>query len=415
MSTIELGASRALPLERTATAAQRVDSVDLLRGLVMVVMVLDHTRDFFHSGVWLFDPTDPTRTTPLVFFTRWITHFCAPVFVLLAGVGVALQRGRGASRGEVSRFLWTRGLWLIVLEVTVVRFGLTFNLDYSDLGALQVIWALGVSMIVLAALIHLPTWAVAGSGVAMVLFHNTLDGFGVPFGPNSPPPTALQQLWLVLHQPGPITLFGIPGFVLYPLIPWIGVMAAGYALGGVYGWEAERRRRFLVRLGLAMTVGFLALRALDVYGDPGPWSVQPRGAVYTALSFLNVNKYPPSLLFLLMTLGPALVALAAMERTGRGPLTNALVVFGRVPLFFYLLQWIVTHGLAVLAGYAAGQPVRWLFLNFPERFANPPVGTGFGMGVVYAAWVLGILLLYPLCLWFAGVKRRRTEWWLRYL
>jgi uncharacterized membrane protein len=413
VSTIVISAAPAL--ERTAVAAPRIDAVDLLRGIVMVLMVLDHTREFFHSGVWLFDPTDPARTTPLVFFTRWITHFCAPIFVLLAGVGVALQRGRGASPGEISRFLWTRGLWLIVLEVTVVRFGLTFNLDYSDFGALQVIWALGVSMIVLAALIHLPTWAVAGFGVAMILLHNTLDGFGVPFGPGAPPPTALQQLWLVLHQPGPITVLGTPGFVLYPLIPWIGVMAVGYALGGVYGWEAERRRRFLVRLGVAITVGFLALRALNVYGDPRPWSVQPRGAVYTALSFLNLNKYPPSLLFLLMTLGPALIALAAMERSGRGPLARALVVFGRVPLFFYLLQWIVAHGLAVLAGYAVGQPVAWQFQNFPERFANPPVGTGFGMGVVYAAWLLSIALLYPLCVWFAGVKRRRTEWWLRYL
>jgi uncharacterized membrane protein len=234
-------------------------------------------------------------------------------------------------------------------------------------------------------------------------------------GPDAPAPTVLQQLWLVLHQPGPITVFGTPGFVLYPLVPWIGVMAAGYALGGVYGWEAERRRRFLVRLGVAMTVGFFAMRALNAYGDPVPWSVQPRGAVYTALSFFNVNKYPPSLLFLLMTLGPSLAALAALERTGRGPIARALCVFGRVPLFFYLLQWIVAHALAVLARAVAGEPTGWLFANVPQRFADPPLGSGFGLGVVYAAWALAIALLYPLCRWFAGVKRRRTEWWLRYL
>ncbi|HEX8831964.1 MAG TPA: heparan-alpha-glucosaminide N-acetyltransferase domain-containing protein, partial [Longimicrobium sp.] len=236
-----------------------------------------------------------------------------------------------------------------------------------------------------------------------------------PLAVRSPDPDAAQALWMVLHQPGFVPVLGVRLLVLYPLLPWIGVLLCGYCLGHVYGWEAERRRRFLVRLGVAMTIGFLALRALNVYGDPVPWSVQPRGAVYTALSFLNLNKYPPSLLFLLMTLGPALIALAAMERTGRGPLSRALVVFGRVPLFFYLLQWIVAHGLAVMAGYAAGQPVAWQFQNFPERFANPPVGTGFGMGVVYAAWLLSIALLYPLCAWFAGVKRRRTEWWLRYL
>lgn len=404
MSTVALRASAAPP---AGAASARIDSVDLLRGVVMVLMVLDHTRDFFHRGVWLFDPTDPTRTEPLVFFTRWVTHFCAPVFVLLAGVGVALQRRRGAGRGELSRFLWTRGLWLVLLELTVVRFGFTFNFDLPGPGVLQVIWALGISMIVLAALIHLPTPAIGVLGVAMMVLHNALDGIEAP--------TAMRQLWMVLHQPGPISVFGAPLFVLYPLVPWIGVMAAGYALGGIYGWEAERRRRFLVRLGVAMTVAFVALRALNVYGDPVPWSGQARGAAYTALSFLNVAKYPPSLLFLLATLGPALVVLAWMERTGRGPVARALLVFGRVPLFFYLLQWPLAHGLAVLAGWGAGQPVSWLFLNMADRFGNPPVGAGFGLGVVYAAWGLSILILYPLCRWFAGVKRRRTEWWLRYL
>ena len=335
MSTAVLPASRA-PAVPMPAAAQRIDSVDLLRGIVMVIMVLDHTRDFFHRGVWLFDPTDPARTDPLLFFTRWVTHFCAPTFVLLAGLGVALQRRRGATRGELSRFLWTRGLWLVLLEVTVVRFGFAFNLDYPDLGVLQVIWVLGVSMIAMAALIHLPTAALAVFGVSMVVLHNTLDGITVPLAPGAAP-TSLQELWMVLHQPGPITIFDAPVFVLYPLIPWVGLMAAGYALGGVYGWEGERRRRFLVRLGVAMIVAFVALRALNVYGDPVPWSVQGRGAVYTALSFLNVTKYPPSLAFLLVTLGPALVALAWLEHVGRGRVVEALRVFGRVPLFFYLL------------------------------------------------------------------------------
>jgi uncharacterized membrane protein len=393
-----------------------VDAVDLLRGLVMVVMLLDHTRDFVHRDALLFDAANLARTTPALFLTRWITHFCAPVFGFLAGTGAYLQLARGKTRAELSRFLWTRGLWLMVLEVTVVRCAVAFNFDYARFpGFLQVIWAIGLSMVVLAALVHLPLRAVAALGVGIIALHNLGDGMTVQGwqGPGSRAPDALEATWMVLHQPGFIVVAGFPVLVLYPVLPWIGVVAAGYAFGAVYGWPAERRRRFLLRLGLAMVTAFVVIRATNLYGDPSPWSAQ-KDAVFTALSFLNTTKYPPSLLFLLMTLGPAMLALAWFERAGRGAVGRALVTYGRVPLFFYVLQWIVAHLVAIAFSLAAGQTVAHLFV-FPGTLRPAPAGVGFGLGITYLAWAVGVVVTYPLCRWFAGVKRRRTEWWLSYL
>ena len=296
-------------------ARGRVDSIDLLRGIVMVIMMLDHTRDFVHYGSFQFDPTDLTKTNVALFFTRWITHFCAPVFVFLAGTGAYLQVARGKTKKELSRFLVTRGFWLIVLEFTLVRFGATFSLDSSFLGMMQVIWVIGVSMIVLAALIHLPLRAVAGIGIGMIALHNLLDRFQVQGwrGPNSPVPGFWAKLYMILHQANePFPIFGWPSpvvFVLYPLIPWIGVMAAGYAFGAIYQRDAGRRRRLLLLMGSVATLLFIVLRAANLYGDPSSWSRQSTFA-FTLLSFLNTTKYPPSLLFLLMTLGPAMLALA---------------------------------------------------------------------------------------------------------
>lgn len=409
------GAASSSPLPQEART--RLDSIDLLRGLVMVVMLLDHTRDFFHHGALNFDPTDLTKTNAALFFTRWVTHFCAPVFVFLAGTSAFLQLARGKSKGELSRFLLTRGLWLVVLEFTVVRAAVLFNFDYRELGVAQVIWAIGVSMIVLAALIHLPLRVVGAFGVLMIVLHNLLDGIKVPFwqGPGTPAPDFWQAVWMVLHQQGPLPLpGGTSTFIIYPLVPWIGVMAAGYAFGALYRLTPERRRRILLALGASMTVAFVVLRAVNVYGDPQPWAVQSRGVLFTVLSFLNVTKYPPSLLFLLMTLGPAVMALAWFERTSsRGPVARVLITFGRVPLFFYVLQWLTAHALAVLVGYLAGQPVAWQFANFSDKpFPNP---NGFDLWVVYVFWLVGLVLLYPLCRWFAAVKQRRKDWWLSYL
>lgn len=388
---------------------RRIDSVDLLRGAVMVLMLLDHTREFVHRDAPFFDATDLSRTTLVLFLTRWVTHFCAPTFVFLAGAGAALQLVRGRSKRELSRFLLTRGAWLVVLEFTLVRLGVAFDLDYRAFpGMLQVIWAIGVSMMVLAALVHLRVRWVAALGVAIVALHNLGDPLNVP----RPDPTAAQSIWMVLHQPGLIHVLGLPVLVLYPLLPWLGVLLCGYAAGHVYGWEADRRRRFLVRLGAALVVAFVALRLVNVYGDPRHWSVQ-KSAVFTVLSFVNTNKYPPSLLFVLMTIGPALLVLAWSETSRRGPLGRALVTFGRVPLFFYVLQWFVAHAFGLLLSLAAGKPTSHLF-GIPAG-TQPQPGAGFSLGVAYLCWIGGVALLYPLCRWFAGVKQRRDDWWLSYL
>lgn len=418
--------SASVPGER-GPGRSRIDSIDLLRGIVMVVMMLDHTRDFVHWGAFTLDPTDLTRTTAPLFLTRWITHYCAPIFVFLAGTGAYLQLARGKSKRELSKFLVTRGLWLIVLELTVVRFGVFFSLDYRFFAFLQVIWVIGVSMIVLAGLIHLPLRVVAGFGLAMIALHNLLDRYQVTGwqGPGSPVPGFGAKLWILAHQS--FTIFPIAGFpspiviVVYPLIPWIGVMAVGYAFGSLYQFDAQRRRRWLLWMGVTVTWLFVLIRAFDVYGDAAHWSKQ-KNALFTVLSFLNTTKYPPSLEFLLMTLGPALLLLWWFDAgAGAAPgilarFRSALVTFGRVPMFFYLLQWYTAHLIAVGLGWLARQPVAWQFQSPIDKFTNPPpTGVGFSLWVVYACWIGGVLLLYPLCKWFAGVKARRRDWWLSYL
>lgn len=405
----------------TGSGRRRVDSIDLLRGLVMVIMLLDHTRDYVHAEVFRFNPVDLAQTTPTIFLTRWFTHFCAPVFVYLAGTGAWLQLKRGKSRAELSSFLVSRGLWLIVLEFTLVRFGVWFNVDYRFLGVGQVIWAIGVSMIVLAGLIHMPWTAVLSVGLGMILVHNAFDVFRVaPWtGPGSAVPGVGAKLWMIVHQGGTFPVAGWPGPVirfLYPLVPWIGVMATGFAFGRVYDLEEAVRRRWLLRLGLLATAGFLLLRATNLYGDPGEWAVQ-KNALFTVFSFVNCEKYPPSLLFLLMALGPAILALAWFERGNdvdqdRAMLSKTLVTWGRVPLFFYLLQWPTAHGISWILHKAAGKPTAWLFMSFD---APEPLGVGFDLPVVYVAWLAGLVMLYPLCAWFAGVKARRKDWWLSYL
>jgi uncharacterized membrane protein len=411
------------------TARNRIDSIDLLRGIVMVIMMLDHTRDFVHSGAFLFDPLDLTKTTPALFFTRWITHFCAPVFVFLAGTGTYLQLARGKSKRNLSKFLLTRGLWLIVLELTVVRMGVFFNADYRFFGFLQVIWVIGASMIILAGLIHLPLKVTAAFGLAMIALHNLLDKFHVQGwqGPGSPVPSLGAKLWMLLHQPfQAFPIFGWPspvGVVVYNLIPWVGVMAVGYAFGALYQKDHALRRRWLLWSGVITTWLFILIRAWDVYGDPAHWSKQ-KNILFTVLSFVNTTKYPPSLQFLLMTLGPAMLvlwcfdsgALAAARASVFARVRNAFVTFGRVPLFFYILQWYTAHLIGIVAGLIAGQPVAYQWASPIDKFQSPPpAGVGFRLWVVYLCWLIGVLLLYPLCKWFAGVKARRRDWWLSYL
>ena len=387
------------------TILPRLDSIDVLRGIVMVLMALDHTRDYFSNA--MFDPTDLTKTNPALFLTRWATHFCAPVFIFLAGTAAFLSTLRGKTHRDLARFLLTRGLWLVLLELTVIRcLGWDFNFDYHNWGGL-VIWAIGWSMVALAGLIFLPQRFLIGFGLVMILGHNALDKIQPGrFG-------ALRWLWNILHVPGEFEpIAGIHVYVMYPLIPWIGVMAVGYGFGTLLLHEPRQRQRLLLRLGAALTLSFVLLRAANVYGDPSRWTAQPN-RWYTVLSFLNCTKYPPSLLYLLMTLGPALMALAWLDRSS-GRWRRPFLVIGRVPMFYYLLHLPLIHLTAVIFSWIRyGHPDPALYGTPPD----PPVPgySGYGLPVVYLVWIGIVALLYPACRWFADLKRRRKEVWLSYL
>ena len=391
----------------------RLTAIDALRGAVMVIMALDHTRDFFHAGAMTFSPEDLARTTPILFFTRWITHVCAPVFLFTAGIGAFLRLQRpGATKGQLSRFLWTRGLWLIVVELTVMRLAMNFTLETRFPVLLLVLWALGVSMIALAALIHLPHRVLAVASLAVIALHNGLDGVQASqFG-------ALAGLWNVLHQPGVFLLGGVPIVAGYPVLPWIAVMAAGFTAGPIFLREPQARQRTLVRWGVSLVAAFVVLRGVNLYGDPVPWSSQS-SPMMTAISFLRATKYPPSLDFLLMTLGPALLVLAYLEH--RGPrASHPLVIVGRVPFFFYVAHFWLLHVVASLFAwlrYGSGS-LAFLFSPLPSMGGSrPPFPEDFGypLWVTYAVWVSVVALLYPLCKWFAGLRARRRDWWLSYL
>jgi uncharacterized membrane protein len=404
MATLALTCENSTPAEAVAAAPAarfRIESVDFLRGVVMILMALDHTRDFL--GVNTTSPTDLGHTTIPLFFTRWITHFCAPVFFLLTGTGAYLSLRR-KSKGQLSRFLFTRGLWLIFLECTLFRcLGFQFNFDYH-VTLLNVLWALGWAMIVLSVLVHLPIPVTTALGIIMIAGHNSLD-----FIRSSNP------IWSILHSPNFILQSPQHSvFVVYTLIPWVGVTAVGYGLGRIYDWTSRSRRTFLLRAGLVLIAAFVVLRGINVYGDPLRWTMQ-KSALFTALSFLNTCKYPPSLLFLLMTLGPALVLLCVVERKTPELLRPALV-FGRVPMFYFLLHIPLIHLIAVGACYARYGHVHWMFESpsisqFP--ITTPP-GWGFSLSIVYVFWIGVVIALYPLCRWFAAVKQRRSDTWLSY-
>ena len=401
----------ALPAATSPTTAAartriRIEAVDVVRGVIMILMALDHTRDYFGDAAA--SPTNLATASAGLFMTRWITHLCAPVFFLLTGTGASLARRRRSTAG-LSRFLVSRGLWLIFLELVVFRFVMQFNFDYH-VTVLTVLWALGWAMIALAALVWLPIPIVTAFGALMIVLHNLLDGVK---------PNALGRfapLWAVLHGPGVVFTDGRHMlFAAYPLIPWIGVTAVGYALGEVYRWEGARRRAFLLRLGTALTAAFLVLRAVNVYGDPNRWAVQGT-PLFTVLSFVNTTKYPPSLLFLLMTLGPALLFLRAVD--GRTPaLLRPALIIGKVPMFYFILHFLLIHVLTVVAALLRYGEVHWMFESpsldkFP--ITQPP-GWPLPLPAVWLIWLAIPVMLYPLCRWFAGVRQRRADWWLSYL
>jgi uncharacterized membrane protein len=390
----------------TLQPGTRVQALDALRGLVIVIMALDHVRDYFHASGYGYDPLDFSRTTVALYLTRWVTHFCAPTFVFLAGVSAWLQRAKGKSTPRLARFLLTRGLWLVLLEVTVVAFGWSFSIPL--LPHLQVIWAIGWSMVILAALVYLPRPAVLAIGIAIVAGHNLLD----PIRSNEL--GAWAPAWILLHEQNMLVASGeVVAFVAYPLLAWIGVLALGYGLGPVF--LSPNRDRSLVRLALGMLAVFLVLRGLNLYGDPRPWA--PQAAMRdTFMDFFNVRKYPPSLLYVCVTLAPMLLLVPVFDRL-RGPAAAVLRTFGAVPLMAYVAHLYVMHLLAIAAHAAAGQNLDGMFNTIHDFFLAPGVfaGTGFSLPVVYIAWVAVLAILYPLCRWWGGVKERRRDWWLSYL
>lgn len=380
-------------------SSQRNAAIDILRGLVMIIMTLDHARDFW--GGYTPSPTDLEVTTAPLFFTRWITHLCAPVFVFLAGTSAYLY---GSKRGptKLARFLLTRGLWLVLIELTICKYVWIPEPGYSVV-MLQVIWVIGCSMIVLAGLCFLGPTAVTVIGIVIVCGHNLLDplvpsGFGNGAG-----------LWTILHEGGRLPLSdGLTWLVSYPLLPWIGVIALGYGFGATIGLNIAIRRKLYRRLGLAMIAAFVLLRAANFYGDPVEWSLQANGML-TLLSFLNAEKYPPSLLYLLMTLGPALCLLSIFTGWGPGRLRNALLVFGRVPLFYYVLHLYLLRFTAIPVSF-------WLYGAEAVKPPPGPAGSAMlGLSATYISWAIAILILYPACVWFARIKERRRDWWLSYL
>ena len=390
----------------------RLTPIDALRGLVMVIMALDHTRDFLSADAMNFSPETLARTTPAIFLTRWVTHICAPVFLLTAGMAARLRMERGATAAAMSRYLVTRGIWLIVVELTVMRLAMNYSLDLRYPVLLIILWALGWSMIGLAALLHLPATAVGVVGLTIIVLHNALDGVqAAQFG-------AFAWLWHVLHQPGVIRVGDITAVTGYPVLPWIGVMATGFWAAAIYRWEAARRLRTLRIAGLAAIAGFLALRLLNGYGDPSPWSAQASPAM-TLVSFLNTSKYPPSLMFLLMALGPAAWLLASLERASLSD-RHPFVVFGRVPFAYYVVHFWILHLVASAATFVRYGSAAWAFFWHPLPSMGGardmfPADLGFSLPVVILAWILLVAALYPGGLWLSRVKARRRDWWLGYL
>jgi uncharacterized membrane protein len=390
----------------------RIESIDVLRGIVMVIMALDHVRDYFHFSANTANPLDLSTTTFILFFTRWITHFCAPIFVSLSGTSIYLQSQRKTKK-ELSVFLLKRGLWLIFVEVVVVTFAWSFNPNYN-LHFLQVIWAIGISMVFLSALIHLPFKIILGLGLIIVLGHNALDF------PEAAPDFQPTFWWDLLHH-GAFVPYAYAEnhalFLVYPFVPWLGLMMVGYCAGVFFTRDvsAEQRRKALTKLGLGILALFIVVRFINIYGDPAPWSIQ-KNFLFTVMSFVNTNKYPPSLFFMAMSIGPALLLLPFLERVQNG-FTNSMRTFGRTAFFYYIIHLYLIHFLSAICFFARGhsfEEASNIGQQYPFYFLVP--GEGFGLPVVYLVWIAVVVALYPLCRWYDRYKTRHPEkWWLSYV
>ncbi|MEP6610345.1 MAG: heparan-alpha-glucosaminide N-acetyltransferase domain-containing protein [Mucilaginibacter sp.] len=409
MSTLTMSrpVTRALP--PSPVKPKRIKSIDLLRGTIMIIMAIDHVRDYFHKEAFLYSPTDLSKTSIVLFLTRLITHFCAPIFIFLAGVSAFLY-GAKRSKKELSFFLLTRGIWLVFVELFILVFFHTFNPMYTHFN-LQVIWAIGVCMIVLSALIYLDRRLILFISILLIAGHNLLDGIHVPGGGLG------SFLWALVHDPGGFTFGHTTVSVVYPVLPWIGVILLGYCFGALFtnDYDPARRQRNLFYLGVASLILFVALRAGNFYGDAAHWSVQKNFA-FSMLSFLNVTKYPPSLLYILLTLGVALLFLSVAEKP-LNAITSKITVFGRVPMFYYLAHILLIHLLAVVGAVLSGY--KWSVMVLHTRVNSSPElkGYGFSLLTVYMVWVLLIVTLCPLCKWFDNYKRTNQSkyWWLSYL
>jgi uncharacterized membrane protein len=386
----------------------RISSIDIMRGLVMVIMALDHTRDFYHTDAFLFDPTDLSKTTPALFFTRWITHFCAPTFVFLAGTAIHISAGRKPKK-ELRRFLITRGLWLVFLELVVVRFGILFNL-YYDVIILQVIWAIGVSMMLLALLIHIKDSYILFFGLLITFSHNLLDLITIA------PESIFRAPFMILHQQGFIPINDHMAIrVFYPVLPWFGIMMMGFGLGKLYTKDFDLLRpTYLVLSGISTIFLFLIIRYVNIYGDPRPWQSYD-SLTYTFLSFINCSKYPPSLLYTLMTLGPVLILLGVLEKVHFAFL-NPLLVFGRVPLFYYILHFYLLHITALFFFMQkTGKSFDEIDFHFARTLGGLTAESGYPLPYVYLVWISLVLILYPICKWYNEYKSSKKSWWVSYV
>jgi uncharacterized membrane protein len=392
-------------------ASRRINSIDVLRGLAMAIMALDHTRDYFYNNAFMEDPMDYATTYPALFFTRWVTHFCAPVFVLLAGTSIYLQSLR-KPKAALARYLLVRGGILFLLEFTVINFGWFFNIGFHSL-VLQVIGTLGLGMVLMAGLIYWPMWAIAAFGFIIVAGHNLFDGV------HAPQDAWWRLPWSLLHESNFFPFGANRGFFnRYPILPWVGLMACGYVLGQWFRAEVAPADRFkkLMLWGAGLTVLFIALRYVNAYGNPRPWHIQ-RSELFTALDFFNTEKYPPSLQFLLMTIGPSLIALALLERWP-GRWQQPLKLLGTVPLFFYILHIYLIHALLLVAVVAVGGDPSVVVINFAAPIdpnAPPPQGSGIYLPGTYAIWLLVVAICYAACTWYARIKAKHPASLLRYL
>lgn len=389
----------------TTITKTRIESIDLLKGVVMVIMALDHVRDYFHYSAFMFNPADPTQSTLPIFFTRWITHFCAPAFSFLAGLS-AFMVGKRKSKNELSVFLIKRGIWLIFIELTIVCFGWYFDLQFRTLGLL-VIWSLGISMIILAAIIYLPRNYILLISLLLICFHNLLDNVHFPG----------NVLWSVVHEQMIYKFSGNKILLIgYPIVPWFAVMALGYYFGSLYdkSFDNSKRKKLLNSIGIIAVATFVVLRLANLYGDPKQFK-EFGSFSQNLISFLNPNKYPPSLLYLLMTLGAAFLFLANTEKL-KGRIVNFFCTFGRVPFFYYILHIYIIHIIAMIMAQISGWGWKKMILSTFIAFEPNMKGYGYSLWIVYVIWISVILLLYPLCKKFDKYKQAHKEkWWLSYL